>query len=279
MLDLKTPSVPALERALAIFEMLADSRTGLTLPEIALRLHLPKSSVHCLLLTLERHRYLNRRAGTNRYMFGTRLFSLGNMALSGLELREVAAPLLLSLAGRTRLTVHLGILERHEAVLIDKVEPPGTYKLATWLGKRMDVHCTGLGKALIAHIPEWEFDLLVSEQGLPRHNDNTVVSVRKLKEELARIRKLGYSTDDEEDELGYRCIGCPIFDREGLVQAAVSISGTTSQIREDNAPDLAQELKQTAAAVSEALGYCPSSKVQRMMDPDPRHPEPLSRWP
>ena len=86
-------------------------------------------------------------------------------------------------------------------------------------------------------------------------------------------------TDDEEDELGYRCIGCPIFDRDGLVQAAVSISGTTSQIREDNAPDLAQELKQTAAAVSEALGYCPSSKVQRMMDPDPRHPEPLSRWP
>ena len=252
MPDLKTPSVPALERALAILELLADSRSGLTLPEIAQRLDLPKSSVHCLLVTLERHRYLHRRERTNRYRFASRLFSLGNRALSGLELREVAAPRMRELAEATHLTVHLAILERHEAVLIEKAEPPGLSKLATWLGKRMEVHCTGVGKALIAHLSEPELDRLVGEQGLPRHNDNTVVSLRKLKQQLAQVRRLGYSTDDEEDEIGFRCVGCPIFDSTRQVAAAISVSGATAQIREDNSPGLTQALLRTASSISAA---------------------------
>ena len=256
MTDLKTPSVPALERALTILELLADSRSGLTLPEIAHRLELPKSSVHCLLVTLERHRYLHRREQTNRYLFGSKLFSLGNMALSNLELREVAAPRMRELAESTHLTVHLGILEKHEAVLIEKAEPPGVSKLATWLGKRMDVHCTGIGKALIAYLSEAELDRLVSEQGLPRHNDSTIVSLRKLKHQLAQVRRLGYSTDDEEDEIGFRCVGCPVFGSDGKVGAAVSISGSTSQVREDNSPGLVREIMGTARSISAALGYC-----------------------
>src|ERR1041384_6487778 len=135
---MKTPSVPALERALAILELMATSRVGLTLPEIATALHLPKSSVHSLLITLERHRYLHRNETTGRYLFGARLFSLGNKSLSGLQVRDLAGPHLRTLMERTGLTVHLGVLERFEAVLVEKVEPQGTGKLATWLGKRMD---------------------------------------------------------------------------------------------------------------------------------------------
>ena len=92
------------------------------------------------------------------------------------------------LARDTGLTVHMAILEQNEAVLIDKVEPIGHHKLATWLGKRMDVHCTSLGKALIAFLPEAEVDRVIEERGLPRHNDNTIVSPRRLREELARVR-------------------------------------------------------------------------------------------
>ena len=264
MSELKTPSAPALERALAILELIAASRAGLSLREIAAALRLPKSSVHCLLVTLERRSYLHRNERTNKYLFGTKLFSLANLALSGLELREVAAPLLRGLTERTSLTVHLAILEHHEAVVIDKVEPPGMFKLATWLGKRMDVHCTGVGKALIAYLPEDELDRVVREGGLPRHNDNTIVSFRKLKEQLAAIRRQGYSADDEEDELGLRCIGAPVFDHASKVTAAISISGTTSQVREDNWPLLAREVTETAAAVSQALG-CPLP-VSRVLD-------------
>lgn len=262
---MKTPSVPALERTLAILELLAGSRAGLTLPEIAKELQLPKSSVHCLLITLERHRYLNRNERTSRYMFGSKLFGLGNKSLSGLRVRQVAAPHMHALMERVGLTVHLAVLEGYEVVLVEKTEPPGMYKLATWLGKRMDVHCTSLGKALIAHLPDEVLNQLVRERGLPRHNDNTIGSLKKLKEELQRTREAGYSVDDEEDEIGYRCIGAPIFDEVGQVTAALSISGTILQVREDNSPALATEVRRSAAAISASLAG-PGSHISRDLD-------------
>ena len=250
---MKTPSVPSLERALIILELLATSRAGLTLPEIATELRLPKSSVHCLLVTLERHRYLHRNDRTSRYMFGSKLFSLGNMSLNGLRVRQVAGPHMRSLTERTGLTTHLGVLERYEAVLMEKVDPPGVFKIATWLGKRMDLHCTSIGKALIAHLPEEELGRIARETGLPRHNDNTVKSFAKLREELARSRRLGYYIDDEEDEIGYRCIGMPVCDESGEVAAAISVSGSTAQVREENSTELAKQLMRTVEAIAKSF--------------------------
>jgi len=256
-----TQSVPALERALTILEMLANSRTGLTLPDIVRQSGLPKSSVHCLLLTLQRRGYLHRNEKTSRYMFGLKLFSLANTAISGLKLREEAAPFLRSLVEKTGLTVHMAILEQDEAVLISKVEPPETSRLATWLGKRMDVHCTGLGKALIAQLPQEELSRLIGAHGLPRHNENTVASIKKLRENLAQVVRLGYSIDDEEDEIGLRCIGAPVFNHDAVAIAAVSIAGTIEQVTANNLPMLAENVKQTAASISRVLGYCPGGAV------------------
>lgn len=140
---MKTPSVPALERALAIFELLARSRAGLTLPEISKELGFPKSSVHCLLITLERHGYLERNDRTSRYLFGSKFFTLGSMSLSGLQLRQVAMPQMHTLMEQTGLTTYLAVLEKFEAVVMEKVDPPGVSKLG--IGKRMDLHCTSLG--------------------------------------------------------------------------------------------------------------------------------------
>ena len=252
---LKTRSVPALERALMILELLAKSRRGLALSELARNLQLPKSSTHCLLLTLERRGYLHRHEHTRRYLFGLKLFSLANMALAGIELREQAAPFLRTLMEATGLTVHMAILDQDDVVLADKVEPQGLFKLATWIGKRMDAHCTGVGKALIAHISEEELDLLIKEHRLPRHNENTIASSRKLKEQLAKVRKLGYAVDNEEDEIGLRCIGSPVFDNTGRVTAAISIAGTVSQITDGNLSALADKVKKTASAISQQLGF------------------------
>ncbi len=254
---LATQSVPALEKALLILEMLASSRAGLSLPEIVKKSGLPKSSVHCLLVTLQRQEYLHRNENTGRYMFGLKLFSLANMALSGLKLREQAAPHLYSLMQQTRLTAHMAILEKNEAVLIAKVDCPVVFRLATWLGKRMEVHCTGLGKALIANLPEERLNELLREHGLPRHNENTIASPKRLKEDLANAAKRGYAIDDEEDEIGLRCIGAPVFDHTGAVIAAISIAGTTTQITGENVHDLAQRVKGAAASISRILGYEP----------------------
>lgn len=249
----KTPTVSSVERTLHILELLATSRAGLTLPEISRRLGLPKSSAHCLLLTLERCGYLTSNTTTRRFMFGLKLFSLANMAHSGVQLREQARPFLRSLVNETGLTVHMGIRERDEVVLVEKIGPATAPKLATWLGKRMDLHCTGVGKAVLAHLPDQELESFIRARGLPRHNENTIASIRRLREKLAEVRSAGYALDDEEDEIGTRCIGAPIFDPAGTAIAAVSLAGTTDQITSDNLGHFAGLVKQTAGAISHTL--------------------------
>src|SRR5262249_11845934 len=152
-----------------------------------------------------------------------------------------AAPHLQDLMRRTQLTVHMAVLTEHEAVLIGKLDPFEGMPKATWIGKRMDVNCTGLGKALIAYLPEPELDRIIRTHGLPRHNENTIHSPKKLKENLARVVRLGYALDDEEDELGLRCIGVPILNASGRAIAAVSVAGTSSEINESNFEFLVRE--------------------------------------
>ena len=259
--NLKTPSVPALDRALSVLELLSLVRHGLTLPELSQRLELPRSSTHCILVTLERRGYLHRNQQTNRYMFGRKLFSLANTALSGLKLREQAAPSLRELARKTGLTVHMGILELGEAVLVEKIEPAGVKRLATWIGKRMDLHATAVGKALLAFRPDEEIDALITSHDLARYNDNTITSVRKLKEDMERVRKAGYAVEDEEGEIGFRCIGAPVFDEAGKVAAAISIAGTTWQITNENFAGLVAMVKECAATLSTVLGCPPAASA------------------
>jgi DNA-binding IclR family transcriptional regulator len=238
--------------------MLAQCKQGLPLPEVARNLGVPKSSTHCLLLTLEREGYLQRDMETRRYVFGMKIFSLANITLAGTKLREQAAPYLRALMSRTRLTVHLAIRDEDDAVVIEKIDPPGLMRLATWVGKRMDLHCTGVGKALLAYLPGEEFSRLMAKHPLPRHNENTIVALGKLREQLSNIRQVGYSFDDEEDELGLRCIGAPVVGYEGHVVGAISVAGTTSQMHQGNIADLAAQVRQTSTAISRAMGYITS---------------------
>ena len=257
MPNLKTPSAPAVDRALHIMELLASSKHGFTLPEVCRRLELPKSSAHGLLLTLERRGYLYRNERTNRFMLGRKLFSLANTALSGLKLREQAAPHLRLLMRKTRLTVHMAILEQGEAVLVEKVDSPGLLRLATWVGKRMDLHATGVGKVLLAYLPDDQIQLLIRDHGLPRYNENTITSLRRLKEEVAWVRKAGYAVENQEGEIGFRCIGAPVFDHAGKVAASISVAGTTAQVTDANFTSLVDMTKRAAAAISRALGSHP----------------------
>jgi DNA-binding IclR family transcriptional regulator len=246
---------PSLERGLRILEVVAESRHGRSFTEFTSTLKLPKSSTHSLLDTLQQAGYLRRHERTGRYMFGFRLARLANMGLASMELREQVMPFLSTLTQRTGMTAHLMVLGRFEGIVIGKTEPQGLLRLATWIGKRMDVHCTAGGKALIAHLPEREIANLVDEYGLPRHNDNTIVSLARLIRELAKARTLGYTTDDEEDEIGLRCVGCPILDGTGVVVAAISLSGSVSQITSANRAALVAEVKKTALGISQNLGF------------------------
>ena len=262
MTPLKTASPPAVDRALAILEELARSNRGLRLPEIAMKLGIPKSSAHSLLVALERRGYLQRSDSNGRYLFGPKIFTLANLALSGMTLREVARPLLSELMRRTGLMVHTAILDRDQAVLIEQIGPAHLPAPMTWLGKRLDLHCTALGKVLAAWKPEKDWDRLVREHTLARHNDNTICSPKRFLAELALVRQRGYAVDDEEVDLGVRCLAAPILDASHEAAAAISLSGSTADIHEGNADSLVRLLSATAAAIGQELRSVNSAEIE-----------------
>jgi DNA-binding IclR family transcriptional regulator len=247
--------VPSVDRVLAVLELLARSRRGFSISEISRSLSLPKSSTYLTLSTLAHRGYLQKNPQTGKYCFGMKLVSLSRSVLENLDLREEARPRLISLMQETGLTVHLAVLERNEAVIIDRVEPSGTTKMADWIGRGLDVNCSGVGKALIAFLPENDFDHQISAKAWAKHNENTIVSIRALKRELAKVRELGYALDDEEDEIGVRCVGAPVFGKKQSVVAAISVAGTTSEIPIERVPTLAGMVKKVAADISSHLAY------------------------
>jgi DNA-binding IclR family transcriptional regulator len=267
-------SVPSIERALSILECFAQSTRGFSISEISRRLGIPKSSTHLILATLERRGFIQKHTQNGRYCFGLQLISLSRSALENLDLREEARPFLRALMQESGLTVHMAVLERNEAVIIEKVEAPGLVRLASWIGRRLDVNCTAVGKTLISFLPKDELDNLVRTTSFARHNSRTIVSASALKRELTSVRQLGYSLDDEEDEPGLRCIGAPIFDESRKAVAAVSVAGTTNQIPIDRVPILARMVIQGARGISSRLGYVkPECDIagQGTSTPDEKH--------
>lgn len=252
-------SVPSVTRALNILELLAQSQRGLTLSDISRRLGLPKSSTHMLIKTLEGSGYLKSSRTSGRFCFGLKLVSLSNMALENLDLREQARPFLQELMLRTGLTVHLAILEGAEAVIIEKVEAPGMLRLATWVGRRLDANSSGVGKALLAFSGDESYGPRLSRP-LARHNRNTITSPERLARELRKVRELGYAFEDEEGEIGFRCIGAPVFGSGNRAVAAISIAGATSQISNERVAKLASLVKATAQQISERLGSSSDSQ-------------------
>jgi DNA-binding IclR family transcriptional regulator len=249
----RTASVPALDRGLAILEAVAKSKSGLTLSQLTRTLDLPKSSVFCLLITLERAGYLRRNPVTKRYGCEMKLVRIATQAFEGITLREKARPILRRLLDQTGLTVHMGIAGEHDVILIEKLDPHLTSSVATWIGKGMDFHCTSLGKCLLAFSAESEIERILGHRVLFRHNENTIASVQRLKAELAKVRKLGYAVDDEEEELGSRCIGAPVLDAEGRAMAAISISGDLTAIDMTNSSSLCLKVQKAAEVLSREI--------------------------
>jgi DNA-binding IclR family transcriptional regulator len=200
-----------------------------------------------------REGYVNRSQRTAKFSLGYKLFTLANQALDALRIREVAIPPMRQLMLQTHLTVHMAILERFEAILLAKIVPPGLSSVSTWIGRRMEVHCTGVGKALIAYLAEQDLEELLQSRVFARHNDNTIVSPKRLRLELETVRKNGYSIDDEEDELGMRCLGAPILAEDGQLLAAVSIAGTVAQVNDENRRDLTAKLLRTATVIAKSI--------------------------
>ena len=240
----------AVERALNILEAAAKRRDGLTNSEISHKLGIPKSSASYILRTLDRRGYLRRDAETGRYRLGLKILSLGGDARANLDLAEIALPFMRGLSDRIHLTIHLAVLDQGEAVYIEKVEAPGFFKVNTWVGRRMYLHSTSVGKCLLAWLPKQEVEVLLRQQGMKKRTPKTISSVAKLVADLERVREQGHGIDDEENSLGARCVSAPIFDAAGTVTAALGVSGTLTQMDEENMVKIVDALKETARRIS-----------------------------
>jgi DNA-binding IclR family transcriptional regulator len=247
-----TPAT-AVERALNILEAAAHRREGLTNSEISQRLGIPKSSASYILRTLDRRGYLRRDAATGRYRLGLKILSLGGDARANLDLAEVASPFMQVLQQRIHLTVHLAVLDQGEAVYIEKVDAPGFFKVNTWIGRRMFLHSTSVGKCLIAWLPKPEVESLLHQQGLKKRTPKTITGLGKLFTELEHVRAQGHAVDDEENSLGARCVAVPIFGASTAVIAALGVSGTLSQMDEANLPRILDALKETSRRVARQM--------------------------
>jgi DNA-binding IclR family transcriptional regulator len=254
----ESPST-AVERALSILETVSQRDGGMTNSEISRKLGIPKSTASYILRTLETNGYL-RRDQANKYRLGLKVISLSHRALSGLDITEVAMPVLRSLAERYKITAHLAILDQGEVVYIEKADAPGFIKMDTWVGRRLPLHSTSVGKALMSHLPEEEIKAIIKEHGLRKITPKTITTIHEFLRELERVRTRGFAVDDEENNLGVRCVAAPIFNRFGNVEAALGVSGAISQMEKSNVSKMAVVLIEAAQRISRQLGYLPVNR-------------------
>ncbi len=255
--------VPSLSRAFEILDMLSMSSVGLSKMEIAQSIGIPYSTAFNLLNTMDQHEYVRKDEATGKYSLGMKLISLGSIQIKDSNLRDMAEPVLDDLVRQTQLTAHLAILDRGEAVYIDKKEPNSFIKINSWLGKRNHIHTSAVGKILAAHLSSAEIDRIWKE-GLPKRTGKAVTSIRKFKQELAGTLARGYAEDLEEDEVGGRCVAAAIRNSAGAVIAAIGVSGIAAQIHDERLPQLGTLVRERADEISRRLGYTARKKTVHM---------------
>lgn len=248
-------TVQALERALTILETLAQEKEGLGLNEVARRVGLHKSTVYRLLQTLKEYGYVEQDASHGKYNLGLKILELSGRILDRMDVRTVAHPFLKELAAKSNEVAHLVILDGDEAVYIDKVEGNRTIRMYSQIGRRVPLHSTAVGKAILAYLPWPEVQGLLARRGLTRFTDRTVTEWPVLAEQLEQIRQKGYAVDDGENEEGIRCVGAPIFDYENRVVAALSISGPEVHVTEERIPELGELVRWAGQEISRRLGF------------------------
>jgi IclR family acetate operon transcriptional repressor len=244
------------EKAFSILELVSQKEAGGTsLAEVSKYLHVSKSTAHRYLTTLEELDVL-RRDDSDEFNLGPKLIELSGAFLSRQDLRNESQASLEQLAAQTEETVHLAIPSGDEVVYIAKVDSPHSVRMASHIGALNPMHCTALGKAILAHFPPDRVNEIMA-RGLPRRTSHTLTTPERLRDELERVRTQGIATDDQENELGVRCAGAPIFDYAGKVVGAISVSGPAVRITKERVIEMGPLVKQAAREISRRMGHQP----------------------
>ena len=257
-----TYKVQALDRDFAVLYLLGESETPLGLAQVAASLKLHKSTAHRFLMVLERHHMVERTTG-GKFRLGLRLFDFGNRAIEQYDLRDRAQPHLRRLVAETEETAHLCILEQAHVIYIDKIEPTRSVRMITRVGASNPVHCTSVGKAMLAFLPEERIADVIRRTRFERFTSRTIATAEALKTEIEKTRRRGYAVDDEEFEEGLRCIAVPVLDAQRFPVAAVSVSGPSFRVTAQKLPAIANQLLQCVRGISVDMGFTSPARAPR----------------
>lgn len=246
----------SVQKTLQIIETMAQAREPLRLADLAQQVHMPASTTLRMVNTLVERHYAYQDPVTLRYALTLRFAQIGAMVSDRFSIRDTAHPFLVELSNRCGESCCLAVEEDMEVIYLDVVDgPDGLLKITQRIGKRAPMHSTGVGKLLLTQYTPQQLQALIDSKGLVRLTQHTKATPEELEAELAAIRARGYAFDDEECELGARCVAAPIRDYADKIVAAISISGPISRMTPQQAEAFAPLLLQTAQRIERLLAH------------------------
>ena len=241
-------AVRSLERAFDLLEHLADAGGEMALSELTEVSGLPMPTIYRLMRTLVNHGYA-RQAPSKRYALGPRLIRLGET--SSRLLGGWARPVLARLVDEVGETANMALLEGDSVVYVAQVPSRHSMRMFTEVGRRVQAHSTGVGKALLAQLPIETAHALVTRTGLAAHTQHTITDVTTLMRELELTRRRGYALDNEEQELGVRCVAVPLPRAPAL--SAISVSGPSGRLTHAVVEDVVPVMRRAAERLARDL--------------------------
>lgn len=249
-----TKMIQSLERAAMILELFQNQVTELGLKEIVEKTGLNKSTAFGIVNSLTELGYLMQNSENQKYCLGPKILSLSTALRMNNVIVRITHPYLESIANRYQETVHSAIDAGNASVIyLDKVESDSSIIINTKMGVKNYMHCTGVGKCLLAYKSEEECDRIL-QFPLAARTYNTLTEREPLYKELAKIRHNGYAMDNDEIEIGLTCVSVPVFQAPGKPGFAISVSGATSRITDKlKNTDLLEYMKNTANELSRKI--------------------------
>ncbi len=241
--------MPALEKAISILDLISNSKDKYTLTEICEILELPKATVFTTMSTLEYY-HIVQKSNDGRFQIGPKMFQLGMAYASDSSIVELAKPYMKRLMEKTGYTVHLGILHENQVMYIAKEESDNFIKFSTYPGLKTEVHLSGLGKAITAYLSEDEIDNIIKNVGLKEATPNTITTVNEFKKSLEAVRKSGYAIEDEEGEIGVRCVAAPILNARYITPTAISITAHSSSLSREQFKEIGKKVQNVAQEIA-----------------------------
>lgn len=250
----RTGRVQAIDRAVMILNCFTNDRKELKLSDISDMLDLNKSTAHGIISTLKYHGLIDQDEDTQKYRLGLYLMTLGERVSNSLDIIEISNPIIKELCTKVDETVHLGTLDNMEVVYLDKTESHQSMRIVTTIGARIPAYCTGIGKAMLAY---QDMEVLMEKlpENLKQYTPKTIPNRKALLEQLDEIRNVGYALDDEEHNIGLKCIAAPVFDYNGQAKYAISVSGPTVRMTDEKVQETIDIVLNIANEISNKLGY------------------------